>query len=302
MSGRSRTGGARRPADPAAESAGRVDPRRVVEVVAALCQVPDAASSDRIPFAREAPDPVAEIEQDDTFRARVVRNLLLGETNGLERRIEAEILGVDVDRRYFPFRARSRTGGTTDDLIAGLRTGHTLPRAMLTARLGGDVIGLLVEPPAAPANGVVGIGPAARPDELVESFHLASRAVDTMLAFGLTGVHTFDDLGLLPSILADADVGEALWQRYINPVDDGDPESETTGTIRTWFGCGMHVNRTATRLTLHPNTVRNRLARFEQLADVDLGDATAAMQVWWALQYAALATAAPVTVPLRRAS
>lgn len=220
-------------------------------------------------------------------RVRVVRDLLLGEAGGDDRRVEAGLAGIDTDGVYVAFRARTRPGQLIEEMVAELILGASPCGDMLAAELDGDVIGLLPQAPPSVTVGVVGVGPAARPHDLVESFPLASRAMDAAVAFDLTGVHAFGDLGLLPAIVADTEVGEALWLRYVRPFDDVKCGAEIVSAIRAWFGCGMHVDRAAAQLMLHPNTLRNRIARFEDLAGVDLRDAAAAMQVWWALLYGA---------------
>ena len=50
----------------------------------------------------------------------------------------------------------------------------------------------------------------------------------------------------------------------------------------------MHVERTAERLFVHQNTVRYRLARFEELTGASLRDPKVAFEVWWALERAAM--------------
>jgi DNA-binding PucR family transcriptional regulator len=51
-----------------------------------------------------------------------------------------------------------------------------------------------------------------------------------------------------------------------------------------YLECGMHVERTAEKLVVHPNTVRYRIGRFEELTDASLRDVSVAGEVWWALQ------------------
>jgi sugar diacid utilization regulator len=46
----------------------------------------------------------------------------------------------------------------------------------------------------------------------------------------------------------------------------------------------MHTERTASELTVHPNTLRYRIARFEELTGADLREPACALEVWWALQ------------------
>lgn len=88
-------------------------------------------------------------------------------------------------------------------------------------------------------------------------------------------------LGLLPIIIADRDVGEALRNRYVTKL----PDTEMAETLRAYFECDMHVGRTAQLLYLHPNTLRYRLSRFEHLTGTRLRDVGDAMDVWWALSY-----------------
>ena len=247
----------------------------------------DRARPDTGPARPEQPGSPAMVGLDPGLRARVVRDLLLGEVGCGDRCPEAGLAGIDVDRVYVAFRARAQPGQPIEELVAELIL-SVLPHGdVLAAELDGDVIGLSPQAPRSVTAGVVGVGPAARPDELAGSFPLASRAMDAAIAFGLPGVHAFGDLGLLPAIVADTEVGEALWQRFVRPFDDVRYGAEIVSAIRAWFGCGMHVDRTAAQLAVHPNTLRNRIARFEDLTGADLHDAAAAMQVWWALHYAA---------------
>lgn len=265
------------------------DPDLIIDIADALSEAWEDTLLDAVVEPQEDRAP-AEVGLGSGLRIRVARILLLGEADCCDRRLEASVLGIDTDRDYVAFRARARPGYRREELAAELGpAGSEQPRNALAAEVNGDLIGFLPEPPTNVTRGVVGVGPAVPPDRLVESFELASRAMGTARAFGLMGVHTFGDLGLLPAIMADADIGEAVWRRYVQPIGDVEPGPETLTALRTYFACGMHVDRAAAELTLHPNTLRNRIARFEELADADLRDATVAMQVWWALQYATLA-------------
>lgn len=54
-------------------------------------------------------------------------------------------------------------------------------------------------------------------DRLAESFRLATRALNTMHAFGLAGTRDLAALGLRPAVAND-DVGAALRRRYLEPL------------------------------------------------------------------------------------
>lgn len=229
-----------------------------------------------------------ELDQALTRDTELVRALLLGLPQSAEMRDQAIVHRIRSDRDYLAFRARPEPGHRHEELAAEL----TRPGEGLAVRLDGDLAGFLAAPPAQPRAGVIGLGPPRTPDRLAESFHLAGRALECARAFGLTGMHRFDTLGLLPTILADADVGESLRRRYVWPAAAVESQPDLLRTIRTYFACGMHIERTAKALFLHANTLRYRITRFEELTGANLNDPTIAMQVWWALQHDHLAASA----------
>ena len=125
---------------------------------------------------------------------------------------------------------------------------------------------------------------------LGESFRLATRALVTAGAFGLTGTFDIAQLGLRPAIVADADVGDALHRRFIVPLEGSRSAGELVASLRAYFDSGQHIERAAERLFVHPNTLRYRLARFEELTGANLRDPVVAFEVWWALQRASART------------
>ena len=107
-----------------------------------------------------------------------------------------------------------------------------------------------------------------------------------MRAFGLVGVRDLDGLGVLPAIVADRAVGDALVRRYLEPLAGS--QAEIAASLRVLFECDMHVERAAEQLFVHPNTLRYRIGRFEEMTGANLRNTTSALEVWWALQRDAL--------------
>jgi DNA-binding PucR family transcriptional regulator len=68
----------------------------------------------------------------------------------------------------------------------------------------------------------------------------------------------------------------------------GEMAETLAGTTERFLANGMRVEATAKELFLHPNTLRYRLKRFEELTGCDLRDPRCALEVWWALQRARL--------------
>src|SRR5260370_35056946 len=102
------------------------------------------------------------------------------------------------------------------------------------------------------------------------------------------GLQSLETLGLLPTIVADADVGEALQWRYLVRAYDAGSPPELVTTLRTYFACGMRLEPTASTMSLHPNTVRNRIAKFQEATGTRLRDQMVASEGWWALKRTAV--------------
>jgi hypothetical protein len=214
-------------------------------------------------------------------RSAFVRALLAGTLDRSGIYLQAVAFGLDPDRRYLPFRAR---GGKDARAVVALLVPyfpHTTPPVTL---FDGDLAGLLARRPASRLRGgvVVGIGPAVRPAEAVDAFERATRALDTACRFGMTGVYDLADLGLHTAVVAENELGTLLHDRYLAPIRDL-PDIERT--VITYLEGGMHVEDAARALFVHPNTLRNRLRRFEELTGANLRDHRTLAELWWALAH-----------------
>ena len=223
--------------------------------------------------------------REQEHRGDLVRGVLFGTLAPGERRGQLESYGVDSGREYLAVRARPANRAIERALGFHEALQH---RRGLSAIVDGDLVGFLRERPAGEPLGVVGVGPPRRLDGLAESFRLATRALVTADAFGLKGTYDVAQLGLRPAVVADDDVGDALCRRYLDPLEATRSAGELTATLRAYFECGLHVERAAVRLFVHPNTMRYRLGRFEELTGASLRDPVSAFEVWWALERASL--------------
>ncbi|HWN32648.1 MAG TPA: helix-turn-helix domain-containing protein [Pseudonocardia sp.] len=234
----------------------------------------------------------AELDRDreaQDRRASFVRAVLFGTGEPAELRAMAKGYGLDPGRRYLALRARAVAGGSWRevDRAVGLAESARSGRGM-SVLVDGDLAGFQLDPPGDADPGRAGVGPAVPLDRLAESFRLASRALDTLEAFGTAGTRDLADLGLRPAVAADADVGAALRRRYLEPLADSGSGVETVATLRAYLAAGSHVETAAERLHIHPNTLRYRLSRFEELARVSLRDPLVSFELWWALERASI--------------
>lgn len=232
---------------------------------------------------------------DTELRVRLARALLFAGSAPTDLRTDLTVYDIDADRDYLAFVARPGPGQDCETLAAELDEIEPYSyRNGLVATINGSVVGFLATAPGRVRNGIVGVGPPRPLDRLVESFQLARRALDTMHAFGVAGVHSFDTLGLLPLVLSDSDVGDCLYVRYVGPVTGPGAPVGLLAAVRAWYDSGMHVERAARQVDLHPNTLRHRITRFQELTGANLREPVIAMEVWWALRRAELAERATV--------
>lgn len=220
---------------------------------------------------------------DQQHRSDLVRGILFGTLAAAEIRVQAERYGLDSFRVYHAVRARPSAAVPVEALIRALEPAGDRPHALF-AVIDGDIAGIVDAAPTVELPTAVGIGPAARLDRMEPSFLRATRAMATADAFELTGVHTLADLGLLPAVLADSEVGEELDRRYLLPLGESESAATLLDTAQHYLSNGMRVDHTAKEMGLHTNTVRYRLRRFQDLVGIDLTDPDRALEAWWALQ------------------
>ena len=122
----------------------------------------------------------------------------------------------------------------------------THPRNGLAAMTGDDLAGFVHAPARGDVVSAVGIGPPRLLEGLAESFALATRALSTARAFALVGVRSVETLGLLPAVVGDGAVGDALCRRYLEPLTQS--AAEIMASLRAYFDCDMRVERAAERL------------------------------------------------------
>jgi len=220
--------------------------------------------------------------EEQQRRDAFVLALLTGTIDAAELRRECATYGLDPEREYIPFRARSNADGRP--------LPHRVALALagddgLVTALDHDLVGIAARAPVSMPGVATGLGPPARLNNLPNAFALASRALQTALAFREEGTRSLADLSIRPAILADEALGDAFEARYLEPLAElGRLGAELQTTLRTWFDEGMRVEDAARALHVHPNTLRHRLRRFEETTGANLRRPTDLIELWWALE------------------
>ncbi|WP_327142203.1 PucR family transcriptional regulator [Nocardia sp. NBC_01327] len=261
---------------------GRVADRTLLVLTHDLLDIVDQASQAYSGGHRDVEIELAR--HDQQFRAEFARGLLLGGLAPADIRIQAQRYGLEVAGVYRAFRARGDDPLAAADLRRLLRPGPQAIRGFSTA-MDGDLAGFVLGTDLIESAGTIGFGPATQLADLPRSFRLASRMLATAHRFGRTGAADLDRLGLLPAIVADTDLGEELTARYLDPLGAGEPARTVIDTVERYLESGLRIEATAERLIVHQNTVRYRLARFEELTGTDLRAPHSAIRVWWAIQH-----------------
>jgi PucR C-terminal helix-turn-helix domain len=222
--------------------------------------------------------------EEQQRRDAFVLAVLLGTIDAAELSRESAGYGLDPDREYVAFRARARDGSGPPRRL----------QAELTTALDHDLVGLATESAAAPPGVVVGVGPPARLAAIPTAFAMASRALQTALAFGQEGTFSLADLSIRPAILSDEALGQAFTGRHLEPLRAlGRLGLELEETLRVYLEQEMRIEETAKALHVHSNTLRHRLRRFEETTGANLRRPADIIELWWALERRRLGRTAP---------
>lgn len=266
-----------------------VDEGSLLDLSVSVLRMMEVAQSASARGYHRAEAEVTRLEQQ--HRTDLVRGALFGTLPPSALRLQLESYGLDCHRPMFTFRTRPGPSIPVAMLenAAGLGN-RDHQRRGLVALVDGDLAGFTSRKLVPDdTQGVIGLGPAAMTSELAASFQKATRALNTALAFGLAaGVYSLSELGILPAVVNDAEIGDELVARYLTPIGTGDGAHVIINTVASFLEHEMRVDNTAKALTTHTNTVRYRLDRFDDLAQCRLRNPATTLEVWWAIKRAQL--------------
>ncbi|MBQ0848844.1 PucR family transcriptional regulator [Streptomyces sp. BH-SS-21] len=175
----------------------------------------------------------------------------------------------------------ARPDGPAPDAVAASALGAALGSPLVD--VAGDVVRVLV--PAvrreldAQPGWTCGVSAAVGPGEWGVGDAQAARALSRARATRAELVRHGDRpglAGLVPPAEAAAHARAVLAPVAANPA--------LTETLRTWLSLHGSWDRTAVALSVHRNTVRQRIARAATLLNTDLDDPDVRMELWFALR------------------
>lgn len=193
-------------------------------------------------------------------------------------------LNMSLDTPYHALRVKALNAAEVERFQVW--TGITSdPSRGESAVVGGQVWAILRSMPTTDYDAAVGTARAVRCQDLPSAFKVAGRALSAAASLGLTGTQSLDSLGVQSAVVLDHTLGDALVTRYVDPVVAlGAIGTDVLTTVRAYISSHGNVDQASASLFVHPNTVRYRIRRFEEVIDASLRDTSTFMSVWWALE------------------
>jgi hypothetical protein len=228
--------------------------------------------------------------QEQHARATLIRRLVAGRLDAAELRLQADAFGLERNLTYHAVRARpvfDADATQLERLLGGRQS--TGARGGVLALIDGDLCGFVSRLPTDPVPAPVGVSGPVPLDALGPAFRTATRLLDAARALNRTGLITLQTLGVEAAVVTDREVGEAMLERYVRPLEALGPAGALVlDTVSRYLSNDNRLDTTARELHVHVNTVRYRLGRFEQITHHSLRDISTLVEVWWALRRRAL--------------
>ncbi|WP_259407948.1 PucR family transcriptional regulator [Streptomyces akebiae] len=200
---------------------------------------------------------------------------------GAEPQEVAPLLGAGT--HWHVVHARPAEGAPRPEALAAAALGAALGSALADAH--GGVVRVLVpadreipEQPGWTCGVSAPAEPHAWPAADVQAARALARARATRAALVRHGLPT-----TLAQLVPPEDA-TAHAQALLAPLTAAPGAAALTETLRTWLSLHGSWDRTAVALSVHRNTVRQRVARCAALLDTDLDDPDVRMELWFALR------------------
>jgi putative transposase len=265
-------------------SAVAADPWRVLAGTRQLWDLTDRYS-DVLVAARQQVD-IDTARRDEQRRITFLHRLVAGSLDPADLTAGGAVQDMMPNRDYWVVRAR-HYGGDTQRVTRHLESTGPGFRP-LVAPFDNDIVAICAAWPAAAEGAIIAVAGPVRLSAVPLAFAEATRVLNAAVRYRRTGVVDTSALSVRMAVEGHDELGEQLFRRHLAPVIAHPGSAEILGTLRTYLNRGRSIGNTAAALSVHPNTIRYRLARFQSLAGADLTSTDTLVEVWWALEYAAI--------------
>jgi DNA-binding PucR family transcriptional regulator len=203
------------------------------------------------------------------------------------QRLRALLRGEPVDRPLEPGRDYRCVVTDISDPAAARPIETMLAAAGLTGMVDGRLAAVLHRLPVFPNPRRLPplvVSPPVPPAQLPAMYEVCRRALQTATADG--GPQDLTSLALPTAVHAQPELGRLLAAQLLPALDPTDPfHRELARTAIAYLDHGAHIDLTAAALHVHPNTVKYRIRRLQDLTTHQLtGPLLYCAHLWWALQ------------------
>ncbi len=219
---------------------------------------------------------------DASRRTAAVRALLAGQLPS-----DPSVYALDPQHSYAVVHCSIPSGVNAESVRAGLERSGSLPDVPALIVLDdASCLGLVATRPSDPPVGApVGLGPFVQLEEMPRSHRAARLALGLALRLHRQGVQGTNELGWRLAAASRPDVWRSYAAAFLTPLDDeGAFGADILAAVRAWLKHGRSMQRAADALTVHVNTVRYRVAKYEELTGIDLADPDDLVGLTWALE------------------
>jgi len=237
--------------------------REIVEMTALLWKLSDAFSARAASAYRHHGLEIALAER--RRRDAWLLDLLSGSLSTAQVDQGAIMYRLSRDGGYRAFHTSAHSAEELESLRIQIVRGRGEGEAMILPSEG-RLIGILKDPLRDVADGVVALGPVRTLEAVPESFSIAGDVLGAAEGHVENGVVTVESLGWRMAVSRMPATLDALRERYLAPLESsGALRDLIPEALRAYLANGRNIPRAAEALYVHVNTLRYRLARFEEL-------------------------------------
>jgi hypothetical protein len=212
-------------------------------------------------------------------RADFIRRLLMGSFSRADTMSLAPLHGLDPERTYRAFRA------PLDGLRARQRLEHVLGVSALHDVVDGDLAGVLLHAPNRSPD-LIAFGLAVPLTSIADSFAQATIALRTARLYCLDGAVSISHVAARAGAVAGHALAEIAYERcFASLPQPRDQRWTFEETLSAHLEHDLRFDETARKLHIHPNSLRYRIRRFEELSGLRVDHVEDTVTIWWALQH-----------------
>lgn len=214
-------------------------------------------------------------------RSAVMEKLLTG-IEDVEA-IAEDLQGFDLGggESYVVFISRPEEGGHVEALRRVLEQAHRGPR--LVASKGAECVGVSADAPARVTGALTAVGPRVPLDEIPSSYRLAERTLAWMAKRGMS-LCDYSTPGWEVLVETETHLTQLFVEQFASPVGDrGEFGTVLLETLRVYLSSGQNVAKAAEELFIHPNTLRYRVQKYQEITGANMSSLDTVVRIAWAL-------------------